>query len=90
MSERLSRDDAFPEGMEYIDTGCEYHPSCLTCPFAVCRYDLAQGLRTLQILAQAKEAVRMRSGGATVDECARLLGVHPRTVYRMLEKVKNG
>lgn len=33
------RSDALPENYEYTDDGCTKAPSCLSCPFELCRYD---------------------------------------------------
>ena len=36
---RKIRREALPEYANYKDTGCDLAPSCLSCPFARCRYD---------------------------------------------------
>lgn len=46
MDERwvYSRDTGSPEsGYEYRDTGCTFHPSCLTCPFPQCVEEYGRG-----------------------------------------------
>ena len=42
-----ARRDALPEHTHYADTGCDLHPSCLTCPLVRCRYDEPGGARKL-------------------------------------------
>jgi hypothetical protein len=41
MTTRRVREDAYPENIEWHDTGCEIAPSCLACPLPECKYDAA-------------------------------------------------
>ena len=66
---------------EYRDTGCDWHPKCLTCPFAQCRYDLPH-----VVGVQVRQLDRM---GRSVPEISRMLGVSRATVYRHLEETRN-
>jgi len=86
-----------PEHAYYRDTGCSWHPTCLTCPFERCRYDLeeeefkalARSLRSPAANAAARAeahkqmARELRAKGLKVYEIAAQLHVTTRTVHRM-------
>lgn len=73
--------DTLPEVTAYADTGCEHAPSCLACPFEVCRLERraagGPGDRRRRILAAYG---RLQS----VDSTAAACGVSRRTVFRVL------
>ena len=61
------------------DTGCSLHSACLTCPFAVCRYD-AGG----HVAVQTEVITAAKARGLSVTAIAGELGVGRRTVFRHL------
>src|SRR5690606_21021801 len=83
---RAARRDALPEHTQYTDTGCDVHPSCLTCPLVRCRYDEPGGVRKLFSEDRDRAIVRMQREGAQVDAIARRFGVSRRTVFRALAR----
>jgi hypothetical protein len=88
---RPPRRDALPEHTSYADTGCDLHPSCLTCPLARCRYDEPGGARRLLAEGRDIEVVALqRQGGVTIDTIARRVGVSRRTVFRILARAREG
>lgn len=80
---RRVRFDALPEHLAYLDEGCDLAPSCLRCPFAVCRYD-GPSFRALRLMPR-DEAIRQRRGeGAEIDVLAEDYGLSRRSVFRIL------
>ncbi|MCS7276923.1 MAG: helix-turn-helix domain-containing protein [Dehalococcoidia bacterium] len=82
------REDALPEHTEYRDTGCDIHPSCLSCPLPRCRYDEPGGIRALLGARRDRQIVALRRQGLTIEELSRRFGVSRRTVFRALEKAR--
>lgn len=66
--------------VDYVDTGCNLHSRCLSCPFAICKYDAPRGADTRRILQAL-----LSEGVSDVNELARLSGVSRHTVYRQLK-----
>lgn len=85
---RKVRADTLPENVSYVGTGCNLAPSCLRCPFPVCRYDGGHP-SVVGAKSRAAEAQAMGAEGFPVDEIAASLGRSRRTVYRMLAKERN-
>ena len=83
---RRARRDALPEHTQYTDTGCDVHPSCLTCPLVRCRYDEPGGVRRVFSEDRDRAIVGMRSEGVPLDAIARRFGVSRRTVFRALAR----
>lgn len=81
---RKTRVDALPEHAEYSDRGCEYHPSCLSCPLPVCRYDVQGGVQVMRSQARRTAAVALKADGRSVDEIAASIGCSRRTACRLL------
>jgi len=84
---RPARRDALPEHTHYADTGCDLHPSCLTCPLVRCRYDEPGGLKQL-LSTQRDERIRrlVRQEGQSVDAVAQQFGLSRRTIFRSLAR----
>jgi len=77
--------DRLPESMAFRDTGCDVHPSCLTCPLPQCRYDEPGWRQREERTERDVEIVRMRGRlGLSVEELAMRFGVSTRTVHRIL------
>jgi hypothetical protein len=84
--ERRARRDALPEHTHYADTGCDVHPSCLTCPLVRCRYDEPGGARKLQADQRDASIVVLQREGASIDAIAAQIRVSRRTVFRVLAR----
>ena len=83
------RADALPEFTRYRDEGCDFHPSCLTCPLPRCRYDEPGGVRALLNLGRDREILHLRRRqGLAVETLAQRYGVSRRTVFRILQRGK--
>jgi len=87
---RRARRDALPEHTQYADTGCDIHPSCLTCPLARCRYEERGGTRGLISRGRDQSILALRRSGLGFEEIARRCGVSRRTVFRALARSKEG
>jgi hypothetical protein len=85
--DRRRRRDALPENTQYLDSGCDIHPSCLTCPLERCRYDEPGGARGLFARERDREIITLsRSRTLTVTKIARRFGISRRTVFRVLAR----
>ncbi len=78
----LVQERQLPENATYRDDGCDLHPSCLTYPLAVCRYDIPGGKRAVLNLYRDQMIARLRRT-YTVPVVAGLMGVSARTVVRV-------
>jgi transposase-like protein len=87
---RKPRRDALPEHTPYQDTGCDVHPSCLSCPLVRCRYDEPGGARKLLSDERDRSIVVLQRRGETVNSIARRFGVSRRTVFRALARSRGG
>jgi hypothetical protein len=88
-SGRHLRRDALPEHTRYTDSGCDLHPSCLTCPLKRCRYDEPGGARKLLSEARDRRILALsRRGGLTIEAIARRCAVSRRTVFRVLARAR--
>lgn len=74
--------DFVPERCRYRDEGCDLFPSCLHCPLARCRYDLA-GRHTGKALRD-RDMRHLYAAGMGATELAHHFKVSTRTVYRAL------
>lgn len=87
---RRLRRDALPENTSYADTGCDIHPSCLTCPLVRCRYDDPGGARKIFSEERDRAIIQLsRDGVLSVEGLARRFGVSRRTVFRVLARARN-
>jgi len=86
---RPSRRDALPEHTHYADTGCDLHPSCLSCPLVRCRYDEPGGARKLLSEARDRSIVGLQRQGSSINVIARRFGVSRRTVFRVLARARS-
>ena len=84
LDERAPRRDALPEHTAYADTGCDMHPSCLTCPLVRCRYDEPGGARKLLSDERDRTIIELRREGRPISAIASRFGVSRRTVFRVL------
>ncbi len=74
----------------YSDHGCSYAPSCLNCPFDVCRYDRGfagnRVSKAISRLDRDRQIISMRARGMQVEHIAAACGVSGRTVARILSR----
>lgn len=70
------------DDVSYADTGCDVHPSCLSCPLVRCRYEVAGGVRALRNRERDAKITRLRAQGLTGPQVAEQMGVSLRTVMR--------
>ncbi len=77
----LAQERQLPENAQYRDDGCDLHPSCLSCPFVRCRYDIPGGRRAVLNLYRNERIARLRRS-YTVPVVAGLMGVSNRTIVR--------
>lgn len=80
----MPRADAFPEQVNYRDTGCSVHPSCLSCPLPRCVLDAGRPGRPWadRVAANTERALEMRSAGMSTRRIAEVLGVSQRVAQR--------
>ena len=84
---RKVREDALPENINYMDTGCDVWRRCLTCPLPRCRYDQPGGIRRLLNQARDRRISELkREQALPVDDLARHYGLSRRSVFRILRK----
>lgn len=69
------------------DTGCSAAPKCLECPWSVCREDDHRAFQRMQKVQADRERLASVQNLPT-EEAAKVLGVEPRTVYRMMRRIK--
>lgn len=72
-----------------IDTGCNLHPACLTCPLAVCKYDIPREYGRSPALLEAKALViGLRAQGKPIAEIVAKTHRSQSTVMRYLREAK--
>jgi hypothetical protein len=86
---RPLRRDALPEHTRYMDSGCDIHPACLTCPLVRCRYEEPGGFRGIAGRERDASILRARrEDGMTIQAIARRFGLSRRTVFRVLARAR--
>jgi transposase-like protein len=83
-----TRRDGLPEHTQYTDTGCDVHPSCLTCPLVRCRYDEPGGTRRQFNEDRDRAIAGLQRQGVPVEAIAAWFGVSRRTVFRALARTR--
>lgn len=63
------------------DTGCEFSPSCLSCPLPACRYDMPP--KRAGAIVRETRLKALLAEGHSADECAAIMGVARRTIFRL-------
>jgi hypothetical protein len=76
---RQTNVDLFPE-REWPDEGCGLHPTCLTCPYELCRYDYPGGIEGL---LRAERDATIRASKLPAKLIAAQFGVSRETIYRI-------
>ena len=72
---------------EYRDDGCEYAPSCLSCPFPICKHNAPAGVGFPRWLRN-NDIAEMRQRGALVEQIAAAKNISLRSVYRIIAAQK--
>jgi hypothetical protein len=70
------------ECSNWVDTGCEYHPACLTCPEEMCRYDTPHGIQN-DVAPRDNEIRRLRAEGIPIPALMEAYQVSRSTVNRV-------
>lgn len=82
----MARTDAYPDGHDYADTGCEESPSCLSCPLPACKFDVPLAVtRRLQRDQMIRSLIKVPCV-EVVQAVALRLGISQRTVWRVLAR----
>ena len=82
--------DLPPEYCQYRDEGCEFAPSCLSCPFPKCIYEQPGGRQHWLKERRDKEVTGLvAADNKGVKELASMFGVSQRTIQRILKRTKN-
>jgi hypothetical protein len=72
------------DAVDYADTGCEFAPSCLACPFARCKYDDPDVFK-LDAARRDREIARLRREyRVPVATLMKTYGLSRRHVFRVL------
>ncbi len=74
------------EYVNWKDTGCRMHPSCLACPLEVCIEEVPRGRQRLRMDGRAGAMAELRRQGNTARQVAAAFGVSIRTVQRALQR----
>lgn len=79
-------DNAF-QGVNWFDNGCRLHPKCLSCPEAVCVFELPDYSTTLRSRKQADQVNDLFAQGLKAREVASALNISLKTAQRL--KIKS-
>ena len=69
-----------------LDDGCEWSPSCLTCPLPQCKYDAPGAVQREEREFRDGRILEAQRSGLTVAEIAKQFNVGKRTVFRVVQK----
>jgi len=74
-------------GKDYLrkDTGCEFAPSCLNCPFESCVYEYPGGRKAWLKRGRDGEIKRLAGEGKTTKDLAEMFGVCRRSIQRVIK-----
>ena len=79
--------DSVPRYYQYPDKGCEFYPSCLTCPFPKCVYEEPFiGVRRAKKRGRNEEIIERFYKGESIADLAKAFGVHKRTIQRAVKR----
>ena len=91
---KTSMDMPLGNGVLFEDNGCQYSPTCLTCPLPQCKYDVytsptaAAKLRRKDVANSDACVIPLLWIGLSTKEIAERAGVAVRTVYRVMARHK--
>ena len=88
----IKRKDVDPSYKNYSDQGCEYAPSCLSCPYPECLWDLTYEKRMI-VLGQGTHVEIIRlfyKDKKTAEEITKIVGCSAHTVKRVLRDYRDG
>jgi DNA-binding NarL/FixJ family response regulator len=66
------------------DTGCEFHPSCLSCPLPECIEEKPRGKQKMRKRVRENRIAALRREGKSIAEIALMFNLSRRSVYRAL------
>jgi hypothetical protein len=66
------------------DSGCQYHPSCLTCPEPMCIFEYPGGPEDY---FRHKELIKILDDGLSTKEASEKLGITEQSVKRRNNRV---
>lgn len=73
----------------YRDTGCEFAPSCLNCPFPDCIEDKLKREKNYEkARARREQILRLIGEGKSRKEIAAEVGVSRRTIWRATKSLQ--
>lgn len=82
--------DLPPEYCHYHDEGCEFALSCLDCPFPKCLYEEPRGKQQFAKAIRDTEVSRLFViEGKGINELSLMFGISPRTVRRIIKRLRN-
>jgi len=76
--------DRDPLSPLYKDTGCHFHPACLSCPLPVCYLEDVRPHVRARNSARLALLRRLMEGGLSVKEAAPYVGISLRHAFRLL------
>lgn len=79
----MPRADAYPEAIEYRDTGCALHRACLRCPLPRCRYEVQGGAARMLRPERNAAIVRAYLAGEAINDVAERFGLGRRQIFRI-------
>ena len=75
-------------GCTHNECGCEVAGCCFECPLPVCKFELAQGMKTVRETQRRLAILHLLDEGRSISWIVQVLGVSERTVFRA-QKSKN-
>lgn len=80
--------NAFPENIDYEDTGCHLHKACLSCPFDVCRID-AWEEKLMETATRNERIIMLWKDGQRISDIAADFGLTRGAIYQILKRSGN-
>lgn len=77
-------DTGWHQENSYRDTGCNLHPSCLSCRFEVCRYDRPRRGKRLTTTLREQQFRALLDAGLSLASAREQMHLSRRTFYRVM------
>lgn len=81
MPDTKPRSSAYVDGVNFSDDGCSLAPSCLECPFPVCRYDV-HGIPGIKAEIKKEFIRKAKRMGYKRSDIAKEFGISLRVIHR--------